>query len=171
MRRGRCAAVGLLIAVGAAFGSGIEAGQRAMRIGVQLPLGGERAAVGRTIKGSVEMAVEAVNQEGGVGGVPVEVIYEDDRDTEQGAREALGKLVQDHRAVACHRRTLQSLRHGQPGDRGAGGGPVFDGRDQPEDDGTDAMDLPGRSERCGPGRSSRPICRRRSETEQAGNSP
>jgi branched-chain amino acid transport system substrate-binding protein len=86
--------------VGVTFGSGIDAGQRAMRIGVQLPLSGERAAVGRTIKSGVEMAVEAVNREGGVGGVPVEVIYEDDQDTEQGAREALKKLVQDHRVVA-----------------------------------------------------------------------
>jgi branched-chain amino acid transport system substrate-binding protein len=89
-----------LIAVGATFGSGIEAGQKAMKIGVQLPLSGDRAAVGRAIKSGVEMAVEAVNREGGVGGVPVEVIYEDDQDTEQGARDALGKLVQDHRVVA-----------------------------------------------------------------------
>jgi branched-chain amino acid transport system substrate-binding protein len=96
----RAAAAAALIVVGAAFGSGIEAGQRAMRIGVQLPLSGERAAVGRTIKSGVEMAVEAVNREGGVGGVPVEVIYEDDQDTEQGAREALKKLVQDHQVVA-----------------------------------------------------------------------
>ena len=44
MRCGRCAVVGLLIAVGATFRSGIEAGQRAMRIGVQLPLSGDRAA-------------------------------------------------------------------------------------------------------------------------------
>jgi len=89
-----------LIMAGAAFGSPIEAGQKAIQIGVQLPLSGDRAAVGRAIKSGVEMAVEAVNQEGGIGGVPVEVIYEDDRDTEQGAREALKKLVQDHRVVA-----------------------------------------------------------------------
>ena len=96
----RAAATAALMVVGVTFGSGIDAGQRAVRIGVQLPLSGERAAVGRTIKSGVEMAVEAVNREGGVGGVPVEVIYEDDQDTEQGAREAVKKLVQDHRVVA-----------------------------------------------------------------------
>ena len=96
----RAAAAAALIVVGATLGSGIEAGQRTMRIGVQLPLCGERAAVGRTIKSGVAMAVEAVNREGGIGGVPVEVIYEDDQDTEQGAREALKKLVRDHQVVA-----------------------------------------------------------------------
>ena len=100
MNSWRAAAAAALMVVGVTFGNGIEAGQRAMRIGVQLPLSGERAAVGRAIKSGVEMAVEAVNREGGVGGVPVEVIYEDDQDTEQGAREALKKLVQDHRVVA-----------------------------------------------------------------------
>ena len=99
MSVGRAVAAALII-VGAAFGSPIEAGQKAIQIGVQLPLSGDRAAVGRAIKSGVAMAVEAVNQEGGIGGVPVEVIYEDDRDTEQGAREALGKLVQDHRVMA-----------------------------------------------------------------------
>jgi len=96
----RAAAAAALMVVGVTVGSGIEAGPSAMRIGVQLPLSGERAAVGRTIKSGVAMAVEAVNREGGIGGVPVEVIYEDDQDTEQGAREAVKKLVQDHRVVA-----------------------------------------------------------------------
>src|SRR3989304_5978502 len=96
MSVGRVATAALIMA-GAAFGSPIEAGQKAIQIGVQLPLSGDRAAGGRGIKSGVAMAVEAVNQEGGIGGIPVEVIYEDDRDTEQGAREALGKLVQDHR--------------------------------------------------------------------------
>jgi branched-chain amino acid transport system substrate-binding protein len=89
-----------LIAVGATFGGQIQAEQKAMKIGVQLPLSGERAAVGRVIKSGVAMAIEAVNRQGGVGGLPVEVIYEDDRDTEQGAREALGTLVRDHQVVA-----------------------------------------------------------------------
>jgi branched-chain amino acid transport system substrate-binding protein len=99
MSVGRVVTAALIMAA-AAFGSPIEAGQKAIQIGVQLPLSGDRAAVGRAIKSGVAMAVEAVNQEGGIGGVPVEVIYEDDRDTEQGAREALGKLVRDHQVVA-----------------------------------------------------------------------
>src|SRR3989304_5417521 len=96
----RAAATAALMVVGGTFGSGIDAGPGAMRIGGQLPLSGERAAVGRTIKSGVEMAVEAVNREGGVGRVPVEVIYEDDQDTEQGGSETIKKLVQDHRVVA-----------------------------------------------------------------------
>src|SRR3990172_2044636 len=91
-----------------------------MRIGVQLPLSGDRAAVGRAIKSGVEMAVEAVNREGGVGGVPVEVIYEDDQDTEQGAREALKKLVQDHRGGAVGGGLARGRRNRRDGSSGSG---------------------------------------------------
>jgi branched-chain amino acid transport system substrate-binding protein len=100
MRGGRGAAVAVVILLAAGFGNPAMAEPKAVRIGVQLPLSGERAGVGRAIKSGVEMAVEAVNRQGGVGGMPVEVVYEDDRDTEQGARAALEKLVREHQVVA-----------------------------------------------------------------------
>src|SRR5712691_6936080 len=79
-----------------AFGPPAGSAQQAIKIGVQLPLAGERAPVGRIIKGSVELAVEDVNRKGGVNGVPLVVIYEDDQNTQSGAVEAVRKLVREY---------------------------------------------------------------------------
>jgi len=72
----------------------------AIKIGVQLPLSGERAPIGRIIQNSVEMAVEDLNRKGGVNGASLEAIYQDDQDTEQGAVEAAKKLSQDPQVAA-----------------------------------------------------------------------
>jgi branched-chain amino acid transport system substrate-binding protein len=90
----------LFILLAAALGSQVPAAEKSIKIGVQLPLSGERAAVGRTIKQGVEMAVETLNREGGVNGVPLTVIYEDDQNTKQGAVDSLGRLILDHQVVA-----------------------------------------------------------------------
>ena len=90
----------LSILLAAAVASQIPAAEKPIKIGVQLPLSGERAPVGRIIRQGVEMAVEAVNRDGGVNGVPLAIIYEDDRNTQQGAVDAATKLIQDHRVVA-----------------------------------------------------------------------
>jgi branched-chain amino acid transport system substrate-binding protein len=82
------------------FGTRLWAEQPAMKIGVQVPLSGERAPVGRLIKNSVDMAVEAVNQKGGIHGMPLAVVYEDDQNTEQGAVEAAKKLAHDPQVMA-----------------------------------------------------------------------
>lgn len=100
MRGARIAVVTVVGVLVAAFGADAQGGQKAIRVGVQLPLSGERAPVGRTIKNGIAMAAEAVNRDGGVEGTPLEVIYEDDQDTEQGAVEALRRLTRDHRVVA-----------------------------------------------------------------------
>jgi branched-chain amino acid transport system substrate-binding protein len=83
-----------------ALGTQTRAGQNAIKIGVQLPLTGERAPVGHIVKNSVELAVRDVNRKGGVGGVPLAVNYEDDHNTELGAVEAIRKLVRDPQVVA-----------------------------------------------------------------------
>jgi len=90
----------LSILLAAALGPHAVAAQESIKIGVQLPLTGERAVVGRTIKQGVEMAVETLNRQGGVNGVPLTVIYEDDQNTKQGAVEAARRLIQDRRVVA-----------------------------------------------------------------------
>jgi branched-chain amino acid transport system substrate-binding protein len=74
--------------------------QESVKIGVQLPLSGERSAVGRAMKSGIAMAVETVNRADGIGGVPLEVVYVDDRDTEQGAIDALRILTRQHQVVA-----------------------------------------------------------------------
>src|SRR5215472_1008770 len=100
MTRVRCAMIFLCILFVVAFAAQIRAAQAAIKIGVQLPLSGERALVGRLIKDGVEMAVEALNREGGVDGVALAVVYEDDQNTEQGAVETIRTLVRDPEVVA-----------------------------------------------------------------------
>lgn len=81
-------------------GTRLWAEQKSIKIGVQAPLSGERAPIGRIIKNSVEMAVEDLNKKGGINGLSIEVVYEDDQDTESGAVEAIKKLIQDPQVVA-----------------------------------------------------------------------
>lgn len=100
MRLARFMVVSLFFLLAMAFGPQTGSAQQAMKIGVQLPLAGERAPVGRIIKRSVELAVEDVNRKGGVNGMPLAVIYEDDQNTQPGAVEAVRKLVREHRVVA-----------------------------------------------------------------------
>ena len=100
MRRARFMLVSFFVLLAVAFGNQIQAAQNAIKIGVQLPLSGERSPVGRIVKNSVELAVQDVNRKGGVDGVPLAVIYEDDHNTEHGAIEAVRKLVRDRQVVA-----------------------------------------------------------------------
>lgn len=82
------------------FGTPTRAAEESIKIGVQLPLSGERARIGQIIKDSVDMAAEELNQKGGINGIPLRIIYEDDQNTEPGAIESVRKLVQDHQVVA-----------------------------------------------------------------------
>ena len=100
MKLNRLIIFSLLICLLMVFGARLRAEQKSIKIGVQAPLSGERAPIGRIIKNSVEMAVEDLNKKGGINGVSLEVVYEDDQDTEQGAIEAIKKLVQDPQVVA-----------------------------------------------------------------------
>jgi branched-chain amino acid transport system substrate-binding protein len=69
-------------------------------IGVQLPQSGERAAVGRTIRNAVEMAVEDVNRTGGINGAALVVVWEDTRDSAEGAVAAIRGLIAQPRVAA-----------------------------------------------------------------------
>lgn len=100
MRRGKVAIVVWCAFVVAAAVRDVRPAQDSIKIGVQLPLTGERAEVGRAVKSGIAMALEAVNREGGVKGAPLEVIYVDDRNTEQGAIEAVRTLAREHQVVA-----------------------------------------------------------------------
>ena len=68
-----------------------------VRIGVLLELSGEASAYGLAIQKAVELAVERVNAEGGVGGHPVQVLYRDAAsDRETALREARALVEQEH---------------------------------------------------------------------------
>lgn len=71
-----------------------------IRIGVITSITGEKALVGEYCKNAINMAVDEVNEAGGVLGRPVEVVYEDDLGTDVGAVNALNKLATDDKICA-----------------------------------------------------------------------
>ncbi len=66
--------------------------------GVALPLNGPRAAVGRSIKQGVDLAVADINKSGGVLGKQLQVQYEDDGgETPEAAVSAVEKLLKQYK--------------------------------------------------------------------------
>lgn len=64
------------------------------KIGFINHLTGDAAVYGQSMKNGTELAIEEINAAGGVNGVPLEVIYEDDRLSPADAQTALLKLVE-----------------------------------------------------------------------------
>lgn len=62
-------------------------------IGFTGPLTGDLANIGQNVKAAVEIAVEEVNQAGGIEGRPLQVIYEDDQCNGTGGTNAANKLI------------------------------------------------------------------------------
>jgi branched-chain amino acid transport system substrate-binding protein len=64
-----------------------------LKVGVVLPLTGDRARVGELQRNSFILAMDEINQKGGIGGQTVSVIIEDDNDQPDLARSAAEKLI------------------------------------------------------------------------------
>ncbi|MEW6348475.1 MAG: ABC transporter substrate-binding protein [Thermodesulfobacteriota bacterium] len=64
-----------------------------LKVGVILPLTGEKAKFGEIEKKSFEMALEEINKAGGVGGKKIEFAFEDDTGRPDVARAAAEKLI------------------------------------------------------------------------------
>ncbi len=78
---------------------GAAAAAETVKIGLLAPLTGPAAADGASVKNSVQLALEKVNQGGGILGKKVELVVYDDR---ADAKEAVGlaqKLIQQDRVV------------------------------------------------------------------------
>src|SRR3990172_4139752 len=75
-----------------------------VKVGVQLPLTGERAQVGKAMQNGVRMALDALNSQGprkGTrNGTKMEVVFEDDQGTKEGALSALSNLIHEHHVMA-----------------------------------------------------------------------
>ena len=76
-----------------AQGSAPEEGDDIITIGFIGPLTGDAVSYGEPISNGVRMAVDDINQAGGVNGKMLEVIYEDGRCTNEDALNAAQKLV------------------------------------------------------------------------------
>ncbi len=70
-----------------------------VKVGVQLPLTGERAQVGQVMQNGVRMALDAVNTQGAMG-VRFEPVWADDESTKDGALKAVNRLIHDPQVVA-----------------------------------------------------------------------
>lgn len=65
----------------------------AIRVGAIFPLTGDIASYGKAAKRGIDLGVELINARGGLGGRPVQVIYEDDQGQASKAVAAMQKLV------------------------------------------------------------------------------
>lgn len=98
--------VGLAIALSGAVGTiagcggDPDVGASPVRIGAVLSLTGTYAALGESEKEALELEVERINASGGIDGVPVEIIIEDDATDEAKAVAAASKLIEQDRVVA-----------------------------------------------------------------------
>jgi len=77
----------------------VAEGKSPVIIGVPLPLSGDRETLGLMMKNSCEMAKEAINQEGGINGRQLEIVYGDDENKTSVGKEVVEKLARDSKAI------------------------------------------------------------------------
>jgi branched-chain amino acid transport system substrate-binding protein len=78
----------------------IAAEPQTLRIGVQLPITGERSSVGRLMQNGLQMALETINGRDPPQGIKLELIWADDESTPEGAVRILDKLAADPQVIA-----------------------------------------------------------------------
>ena len=88
--RGLLAVAGLLLAV--VLCGGVMAADT-VKVGVLLPLTGSQAKFGEIEKRSFEMAAEEINAKGGVKGMKIELLFEDDTGKPDVGRSGVEKLI------------------------------------------------------------------------------
>lgn len=72
--------------------SGVSQEKSAIKIGASFPLAGEAASLGEGGRAGADLALQEVNESGGVNGRPIEIIYEDDKCNKDGIN-TITKLV------------------------------------------------------------------------------
>lgn len=78
----------------------IQAGaQESIKVGIILPITGDKAKFGEIEKKSFEMALEEINAAGGINGKKLEFIFEDDTGRPDVARSAAEKLITKDKVV------------------------------------------------------------------------
>ncbi|MBN1848918.1 MAG: ABC transporter substrate-binding protein [Deltaproteobacteria bacterium] len=68
-------------------------------IGLPLPLSGKQTEDGRMMKDSFEMAGKTINQQGGINGRPLRLVYADDQGKESTGEQIVKELVESAKAV------------------------------------------------------------------------
>lgn len=96
-----CMTVGLLVGCGGSGGSGDSGSSGgsgdSIVIGAVYPMTGDLADSGKTMQQGIDMAVEEINEEGGIDGRQIEVIYGDSQgDSAKGMTEAERLITQEN---------------------------------------------------------------------------
>ena len=106
-RRVRIVTVAFIISFGLFMGCAKEKGE--IRIGAVLPLTGDVAVWGNNTKEGIDLAVEAVNKNGGVNGRELVILYEDSQAQAQQGVTALRKLITVDRVPAIIDNSVSSV--------------------------------------------------------------
>lgn len=75
------------------LGTAPDRSRAEIAIGVAAPLSGQFAAFGEDIRLGVEFAVNTINSAGGISGERVRAVFEDDKCSEDGGRDAANRLI------------------------------------------------------------------------------
>jgi branched-chain amino acid transport system substrate-binding protein len=94
------AVAALVLSLALTANRGAAAEPQTYKIGVQLPMTGERSSVGRLMLNGLQMALDTVNNHAGPQGPKFELVLADDESTTDGAVKALEKLVHDPQIIA-----------------------------------------------------------------------
>lgn len=100
MKKLKPLAVGLIIITGLIFAACNNSGEKkgtekeVIKIGAVLPLTGDFAFLGEPIKIATDIAIEEINQEGGINSKEIRVVYEDSKGSPKEGVTAIKKLVE-----------------------------------------------------------------------------
>lgn len=83
-----------------------------IKIGFVAQLTGMQAELGTQERNGVQLAVEEINNEGGIAGRKVELIIKDDLGTELGAKEAVNELIEDDVVAIIGHATSSQTNYG-----------------------------------------------------------
>ena len=100
--RGGIGPCAVALAVVLLAGSVVDAQPKSYRFGAVLPLTGNGATAGEWMRKGTELAVAEINAQGGINGVPLEVVFEDSQTLARGAVSAFTKLVTVDRVPFAH---------------------------------------------------------------------
>lgn len=67
-----------------------------IKIGASLPLTGEAGSLGQQVKNGIDLAAKQINDAGGINGRPIEVVFEDDKCSKDGASTFTKLTTIDH---------------------------------------------------------------------------
>ncbi|NDY84068.1 ABC transporter substrate-binding protein [Orrella sp. NBD-18] len=101
--KGKSLFMGSLLSMSLAFSAGVVQAADPVTVGVAIPLSGPMALSGQNIKRSIDIAVDNINQKGGIkslGGAPLKMIYADTTSDPSTGANVVSRMISNNRPVA-----------------------------------------------------------------------